>query len=335
MTVDELVAGVLDGRPAAIARTISAVERGGSAAEQAMDRLYPKSGAAHVVGVTGIPGSGKSTLVARLAQQLRADGRTVGIVAVDPSSPYSGGSILGDRIRMGELAGDPGVFVRSMATRGALGGLARATVDAVTVLDAAGKDVVIVETVGVGQDEVDIAAAAHTTAVVSVPGTGDSVQASKAGILEIADLHVVNKADCDGANRLVAELKEMLLIAGLRGGVGAWHVPVISTVAERGDGSRDVLDTLDQHLAWLRRSDGLGDRERHMAEARMRAIVHAVVGQRLDEQFAERLTDDLVGEVASRACTPLRAATELLDHITAPPGTSSTEGAQHESTTAR
>ncbi len=197
--------GVLAGRPRAIGRAISAVEKNGGAPE-ILGPLFPRTGRARVVGVTGPPGAGKSTLAQRLAQAYRRRGKTVGIVAVDPSSPFTGGAILGDRIRMAEIYTDPGVFIRSMATRGALGGLARATSDAVDVLDSAGYDVVLIETVGVGQDEVDIIKAAETVAVVLVPGLGDDIQAIKAGILEIGDVFVVNKADRDGADRVAAEL---------------------------------------------------------------------------------------------------------------------------------
>jgi GTPase len=213
----ELEAGVLDGDTRAIARLLTRAESGTAEARSTLDAMYAHAGRAHVVGITGVPGSGKSTLVARLAAALRASGRKVAIVAVDPSSPFSGGAILGDRIRMGELAGDPGVYVRSMATRGALGGLARGTLEAVDVLDAAGFDVVMIETVGVGQDEVDVARAAHTTVVVSAPGLGDDIQAIKAGILEIADIHVVSKCDKPDANRTIADLKNMLAL-GLKPG---------------------------------------------------------------------------------------------------------------------
>ncbi|MHB8495773.1 MAG: methylmalonyl Co-A mutase-associated GTPase MeaB, partial [Casimicrobiaceae bacterium] len=208
----ELEAGVLAGDTRAIARLLTRAESGTAEARVTLDAMYAHAGRAHVVGITGVPGSGKSTLVARLAAAVRMDGRRIAIVAVDPSSPYSGGAILGDRIRMGELAGDPGVYVRSMATRGALGGLARGTLEAVDVLDAAGFDIVMIETVGVGQDEVDVARAAHTTVVVSAPGLGDDIQAIKAGILEIADIHVVSKCDRPDANRTIADLKNMLAL---------------------------------------------------------------------------------------------------------------------------
>src|SRR5581483_5956762 len=208
----DLVPGVLKGEPRAVARMLTRAETGTAEAREALDEIFRRAGRAHVVGITGVPGSGKSTLVAKLAAVVRASGRRIGIVAVDPSSPFSGGSILGDRIRMADLAGDPGVYVRSMATRGALGGLASGTLESVDVLDAAGYDMVMIETVGVGQDEVEVARAAHTTVVVSAPGLGDDIQAIKAGILEIADVHVVSKCDRPDANKTIAELKAMLTL---------------------------------------------------------------------------------------------------------------------------
>ena len=315
MNVTDLAAGIRAGRPAAVARGISLVERGRPEAENLLQALFAESGRAHIVGVTGIPGSGKSTLVTRLTEELRRRGRTVGIVAIDPSSPYSGGSILGDRVRMGSLGGDPGVFIRSMATRGALGGIARATVDAVSILDAAGKDVVLIETVGVGQDEVEIVTASHTTAVVSVPGTGDDIQAIKAGVLEIADIHVVNKADRDGADRLVAQLKEMLRLAGLREGDNQWHVPVEATAAEDGTGIATLCDRLESHRNWLEQSHRLAERERAMAEARLRSIVQQLVRQRLLDRTANSGFDAMVDQVAARRRMPLDAARALLAEL--------------------
>lgn len=311
MTGSALSERVLAGHVPAVARMISRIEQRAPGVAEQTAELYPVTGRAHIVGITGAPGSGKSTLVQRIAAEQRRRKRTVGIIAVDPSSPFSGGSILGDRIRMGALAGDPGVFIRSMATRGALGGLARATADAVTILDASGKDVILIETVGVGQDEVEIVRASHTTVVVSVPGMGDDVQAIKAGVLEIADVHVVNKADREGADRVRAQLRDMLRMV-MPAAVDAWNVPVHPTVAERGDGVADLCDLLDDHRAWLVESGTLEARERQIAATRVLAVVDDLVRQRLVEPRGEDF-DQIVEEVARRKLNPVRAATTLLD----------------------
>src|SRR5215472_14922214 len=255
--LESLVNGVLAGDARRIGQAITAVEQEGGC-PALLQALFPKTGRAQAVGITGPPGAGKSTLVQRLAQAYRRRGQRVGIVAVDPSSPFSGGAILGDRIRMAEIYTDPGVFIRSMATRGALGGLARATIDAVDVLDAAGYDVVLIETVGVGQDEVDIVKAADSIAVVVVPGLGDDVQALKAGILEIADLFVVNKSDRDGADRTVAELSMNLDFAPPETG---WRPPIVRTVATRREGIEGVREAFAGHAAHLQAS-GEGNERR-------------------------------------------------------------------------
>lgn len=315
MNVCETAEQVLAGIPVAIARAITTVERGGQPAEQLMAELLPRSGTAHVVGVTGSPGSGKSTLVSGLVKALRRRQRSVGVIAVDPSSPYTGGAILGDRIRMGALGGDPAVFIRSMATHGALGGLARPTADAITVLDSAGKDVVVIETVGVGQDEIDIAGTAHTIVVVSIPGTGDEIQTLKAGVLEIADVHVVNKADRPGADRLAAQLIDLLQVAGLRDGVGAWHVPVRLTIAEDGSGIDTLCDVLLRHRVWLEESGSLPGRERAIVEARVRGIVQQLVREHLDARTGADALQRAVDEVALRNVPPIAAARTLVDGL--------------------
>ncbi len=302
-----IVEGVLAGRPRAIGRAISAVEKNGGAPE-ILGPLFPRTGRARVVGVTGPPGAGKSTLAQRLAQAYRRRGKTVGIVAVDPSSPFTGGAILGDRIRMAEIYTDPGVFIRSMATRGALGGLARATSDAVDVLDSAGYDVVLIETVGVGQDEVDIIKAAETVAVVLVPGLGDDIQAIKAGILEIGDVFVVNKADRDGADRVAAELAMMLDLSPQKG----WRPPIVRTVAPSNTGVDEVVTALQSHGEHLAGSGEGFERRRRRIRARLLAL--------LDERFrASILTresragglDEAVRGVIERREDPYSAAVRL------------------------
>jgi LAO/AO transport system kinase len=265
-----------------------------------------------VVGITGPPGAGKSTLVQRLAQSYRRRGHRVGIVAVDPSSPFSGGAILGDRIRMAEIYTDPGVFIRSMATRGALGGLARATWDAVDVLDAAGFEILLIETVGVGQDEVDIVEAAETVVVVLVPGLGDDIQAIKAGLLEIGDLFVVNKSDRDGADRTAAELAMMLDLSGK----ADWRPPVIRTVAPRGEGVEEVVAAIDAHTAFLSKTGQAAVRR----EKRIRARLLALLAERFRRTVQAQPTDreglsEAVARVAERREDPYAATARLFDRL--------------------
>jgi LAO/AO transport system kinase len=308
-----LVPAALAGDVRAIARLLTRAENGTAEARAAFDAIYAKAGRAHVVGITGVPGSGKSTLVAKLAAAIRASGRTVGIVAIDPSSPFSGGAILGDRIRMGDLGGDPGVFVRSMATRGALGGLARGTLEAVDVLDAAGFDVVMIETVGVGQDEVDVARAAHTTVVVSAPGLGDDIQAIKAGVLEIADVHVVSKCDRPDANRTIADLKNMLAL-GVRAGDGAWRPPVIATSAARDEGTAETVAAIDRHRAALEASGEIAARRAAIDERRLLKAGEEILRERFLRHREGRLAALLDG-IARRDLSPHTAATRLIAEL--------------------
>jgi LAO/AO transport system kinase len=301
----------MQGSPSALARGLSWVEASGERAEALLALTYPHGGRAHVVGVTGAPGSGKSTLTRALARVARQRGRTVGIIAVDPSSPFTGGAILGDRIRMNDLTLDPGVFIRSMATRGALGGLCRAAADAVDLMDAAGRDVVFVETVGVGQDEVEIMRVAHTVVVVSVPGLGDDVQALKAGILEVADVHVVNKADREGADRTVAELRAMLTLVPAPAGVAV--PPVLRASATREEGIDAIAEAVDAHAAALAQSGQLRVRRRRAAEARVLAIARTLISDTLSERDA---ADDgagtLLEQVVNRTVAPHAVARALL-----------------------
>jgi LAO/AO transport system kinase len=307
----DFVAAAIAGDRRAIARLISRFESGGEDCAAAQAEIYRRAGRAHIVGITGVPGSGKSTLVKSLVRELRQAGRSVGIVAIDPTSPFSGGSILGDRIRMNEIAGDPGVFIRSMATRGALGGLSATALDAVDVLDAAGFDMVIIETVGVGQDEVDIVTVAHTTVVVSAPGLGDDIQAIKAGILEIADIHVVSKADRPDANRTVRELKTMLTHDVHRHEARGWHPPVVATSAETGEGIAALNAAIAGHRAALAQSGEFARRGRRIAEVRILREVDRLVRRRFGDADGPAL-QRLVERVAVRDLDPHAAAAELL-----------------------
>lgn len=314
----QLVEPLLQGDRLALTRLISAVERGADDARQALKRLYGSTGRAHVVGITGPPGSGKSTLTTRLAVEYRSRGKTVGIVAVDPSSPFTGGAILGDRIRMMELHADPGVFVRSMATRGSMGGLSRATHDVVSVLDAFGKEVVLVETVGVGQDEVEIVRTADTTLVVSVPGLGDDIQAIKAGVLEIADILVVNKADLDRANHLVNDLRMMLSLVP-RKPAGQWQVPIHETVATVHTGVTELLDLIERHREHLESSGSWRDRRADSARRRIQAIVEDRVRARLAHVLAGDEWGAHFAAVAERQEDPYSLAERVLNEV-APSG---------------
>ncbi|WP_337995421.1 methylmalonyl Co-A mutase-associated GTPase MeaB [Oleispirillum naphthae] len=306
----DTAADLLAGSRRALARAITAVENDAPEAEAILRAVHPHTGGAHVIGVTGPPGAGKSTLTDHIAKAFRAAGERVGIVAVDPSSPFSGGAILGDRIRMGDLALDPGVFIRSMASRGSLGGLARHAADAAALMDAAGMGVVLVETVGVGQSEVDIARAADTTVVVLVPGQGDGVQAIKAGILEIADIFAINKADRDGVPQLEAELNAVLDLAERR---PAWRPPVLRTVAKTGDGVAELAENIVRHLAHLRESGGLESRRLARAEAELLARLEEGLRRRVVAAALppERLAA-LAARVVRREADPYTLTAELL-----------------------
>lgn len=304
----DLAAGVLAGEVSAIARSITLVERGDDRVPELLSALYSSAGRAHVIGVTGPAGSGKSTLVAALTATHRNRGRSVGIIAVDPSSSYTGGALLGDRIRMLGHSGDTAVFIRSMATRGAIGGLARAALDGVTILDAAGMDTVILETVGVGQSEVDVMSVAQSVAVVSVPGLGDSVQALKAGLLEIADVHVVNKSDREGSDRTVKELLEMLRLHHRE--AGQWNVPVLKTVAADGTGVAEFRDVLDEHRTWMQANGELARRDRRLTIARVKWASADLAARRL-RAVPPKEFDAVVDRVLAREIDPLTAAGEL------------------------
>ncbi len=311
----DLLDGVRKGNVRAIARMISLAEAAKPESRPALAEIFRRAGNAHVIGMTGVPGSGKSTLVDGLAKAMRSSGRRVGIVAIDPSSPFSGGAILGDRVRMTELTGDDGVFIRSMATRGALGGLARSSLEAVDVLDAAGFDLILIETVGVGQDEVDVVQAAHTVVVISAPGLGDEIQAIKAGILEIADIHVVSKCDRPDSNATIIDLKGMLTL-GVRAmemGDGGWRVPVVPTSAETGEGIDDLLAAIDDHGRHLADTGGLEERRRQILEMRVLKTAEDII--RKDFKGQRDKLSGLMKSLRDRSMDPHEAALKLLDRI--------------------
>jgi LAO/AO transport system kinase len=307
----ELLARLADGDTRAIGRLITRAESGTDEARGALAQIYHRAGRSHVIGITGVPGSGKSTLVGKLAKLLRERGDRVGIVAVDPSSPYSGGAILGDRIRMTDLANDPDIFIRSMATRGATGGMARAALDACDILDVAGYGTIIIETVGVGQDEVEIAKASDTTVVVSAPGLGDEIQAIKAGVLEIADIHVVSKCDRDDANRTLADLKQMLLLGALTRPKAEWAIPVIGVSSYTGQGIDELIGAIARHWELSRDSDFGRRRRRRIAEFRLQKTAETVLLERF-HRAAEMMRPDFASELATRASDPYTVARQLV-----------------------
>jgi len=304
----DLLARARGGDKRSIARLLSVVENDAPGAAEAMRALYPQTGRAQIVGITGPPGGGKSTLVNRLAGMYRERAPRVAIVAVDPSSPFTGGAILGDRIRMREQFLDHGVFIRSMASRGHAGGLARATARVVNVLDALGTDVVLVETVGVGQEEVDVIRVVDTVCLVTVPGLGDDIQAIKAGVLEIADVLVVNKADRPGADEAARDLAQMLSLAKDR----PWKTPILRTSAQSGDGVPQLVEAIDRHRAWSRESGENLDRRRAAARSEVEALLQEALLRELAGRVGESRLDAAVARVADRSLDPYAAVEELL-----------------------
>ncbi len=310
LATDEMIQAILAGEQRALGRAITAIENREAEAAELLRRLFPYSGRALVVGVTGAPGSGKSTLVDRLAALERQRQKTVGIIAVDPTSPFTGGAILGDRIRMQGHSGDSGIFIRSMATRGSLGGLARATTDVATLLDAAGKQVVLVETVGVGQAEVEIARLADVTVVMLVPGMGDDVQTIKAGIMEIADVFVVNKADRGGAERLEQEVKAMLSISHRADG---WAPPVVKTVATEGGGVEELSAAVESYLAYLRERSLLAQKKAVSWRERLLELLRdRLLSRVVEETLSDGALSEYAERIASRETDPYSVVEEIM-----------------------
>jgi LAO/AO transport system kinase len=310
MPTDELIAQVLSGQPRAVARAITRIENQTEEAADLMKAVFPKTGKATVIGITGSPGAGKSSLVDKLALLYKNRGERVGIVCIDPSSPFSGGAILGDRIRMSALGTDRNIFIRSMATRGNLGGLSRATVDAVAILDAAGYNKVIVETVGVGQDEVEIVKTADVSVVVLVPGMGDDIQAIKAGIMEIGDVFVINKADREGVLRTQKELETLL---GLAHRPDMWNPPIVKTVATESRGIEDLATAIDSYSDFQQHADSRRERRQAIARWRLLELLQEkLLSDLLDNNGAREQLELLASRVADKKCDPYSAIELIL-----------------------
>jgi LAO/AO transport system kinase len=312
-SVEELVGRAREGDPRAVARLISLVEDRSPLLREVMAALAPHAGHAQVVGITGSPGVGKSTSTNALVGELRKQDLRVGVLAVDPSSPFSGGALLGDRVRMQDHALDPGVYIRSMASSGHLGGLAWSTPQALRVLDAAGCDVILIETVGVGQSEVEVAGLADTTVVLLAPGMGDGIQAAKAGILEIGDLYVVNKADRDGADQVRKDLRNMLALADRP--EGAWRPPIVKTVAARNEGLDEVVEELRKHREWMEHSGELERRRVRRTRDEIEAIAVTALRERWGDVHGRTDLDDLAASVVAGESDPYTAADQLLAAI--------------------
>jgi LAO/AO transport system kinase len=317
--LQNLVERLLDGDRRALARMVTLIENDMPVARRYLAELHMRAGKAQIVGVTGAPGAGKSTLVTHIVRELRRRERKVGVVAVDPSSPFSGGAILGDRIRMMELAGDPNVFIRSMASRGSVGGLSASTRDVVRAMDAAGYDPVIIETVGTGQAEVEVMRAAQTVLVITAPGMGDEVQAIKAGILEIADIFVVSKADKPGADQTVAELAMLLSLDPTRRQHDKtkpyWRIPVLKTAAIKDQGITQLVDAMQQHHAYLVESGMLSQRAQRQVRSEVQALLAHALMNALRQAVTEEEWRKLVEDITTRERDPYSVANELQERI--------------------
>lgn len=313
--IAELVERAREGQPRAVAQLISLIEDGSPHLRQVAGVLAPLTGRARVLGLTGPPGVGKSTTTSALIAEFRKQGKRIGVLAIDPSSPFSGGALLGDRIRMHQHATDPNVFIRSMATRGQLGGLAWATPQALRVLDAAGCDVVLIETVGVGQSEVDIVSLADTTLVLLAPGMGDGIQAAKAGILEVADVFVVNKADRDGADRTVHDLRHMISLGRREISGASWRAPIVRTVATTGEGIGEVLEAIETHHDWMVAHGELEARRMRRAGGEIEAIAVQALRSRLGATHGGEALDRLAKQVVAGELDPYAAADALIATI--------------------
>ncbi len=309
----ELVENVLKGDPRSIARLITLSENNKPEASEALKQIHPHTGKAHVIGITGVMGSGKSTLICELTREFRKQGKTVGIIAIDPTSPFSGGALLGDRVRMMELALDEGVFIRSMGTRGMLGGLTSAVYDVVEILDASGKDVILVETVGVGQAEVDVIKIADTTIVIIVPGLGDSIQTLKAGVMEIADIYVVNKADRTGVEQAVAEVESLVDITCSN---KDRKTPILQTVAKQGKGIHELREAIENHKQYLETTKELDMHRRLRYEAELVEIIRKkLMSFIFDEQTFKDTIEHLLDQMSKKEIDPHSAAEEILKKI--------------------
>ena len=311
--IDDLIERMLQGDRRATARLITLVENDEEKAREIIRRIYPHTGNAYIVGITGPPGAGKSTLLDKLIRVAREEGKVVGVIAIDPTSPFTGGALLGDRIRMQRHSTDPGVFIRSMATRGSLGGLAKATNDAIKVLDAYGCDVIFVETVGVGQIEIDIVKTADTVVLVTVPGLGDDVQAIKAGLMEIADVFVINKADKEGADATYFELNLMLDLEKERWEKRGWRPPIVETVATTMRGIRELWAAVKEHHEFLERSGEIERKRKFRAEEEVKTIVSGRIARAISERLDEEEVAALIEKIVRREMDPYSAADLVLE----------------------